>query len=232
MKKPKAILFDMGDTLIHQYGSDFMKGTRKLMTFANNPNNVSAQVVQDRATNFTKELSTLQEQHHHDYSCRSFQKYLFESFGLEMKISPDEQEIIFNRTAFDREVVKDLDVLLDLLKKQEIRVAILSNTTFSENTLRDELSLYNLQHTFEFVMATSEYTIRKPDKRIFEVALTKLNLNKEDVWYVGNSFKYDVIGANNAGIYPIWFNHEQKEPLTACSYTEIKNYQELIKLIK
>ncbi|WP_461615673.1 HAD family hydrolase [Clostridium sp. Marseille-QA1073] len=46
---------------------------------------------------------------------------------------------------------------------------------------------------FEFVISTSEYGFRKLDKRIFQLALKKLGLDNNQVWYIGNSFKYDVM---------------------------------------
>lgn len=60
-------------------------------------------------------------------------------------------------------------------------------------------------HSFEFILATSEYLFRKPDRRIFEMALKKAQLAPEEVWYIGDSYECDVLGAGNAGIFPVWY---------------------------
>jgi len=61
------------------------------------------------------------------------------------------------------------------------------------------------ENDFEFIMATSEYMYRKPNKRIFELALEKAELQPEDVWYVGDQYQCDIVGATNAGLFPVWY---------------------------
>lgn len=46
---------------------------------------------------------------------------------------------------------------------------------------------------------------RKPNKRIFQLALEKADLNPKDVWYIGDNYECDVVGARNAGIFPVWY---------------------------
>ena len=53
---------------------------------------------------------------------------------------------------------------------------------------------------------------RKPNKRIFELALEKADLNPEDVWYIGDNYECDVVGARNAGIFPVWYVGAKKTP--------------------
>lgn len=70
---------------------------------------------------------------------------------------------------------------------------------------------------------------------IFQLALKKLSLDNNQVWYIGNSFKYDVIGAQNAGIQAVWFNKQENNVdiekdngdfLEVNSYKEIEDYLE------
>ena len=58
---------------------------------------------------------------------------------------------------------------------------------------------------FEFILATSEYLFRKPNARIFRLALEKAGLDPEEVWYIGDNYGCDVVGARNAGIFPVWY---------------------------
>ena len=48
--------------------------------------------------------------------------------------------------------------------------------------------------------------IRKPDKRLFEIALMKSGLTSDKVWYCGDRYSNDVVGANNAGIFPVYYS--------------------------
>ena len=53
--------------------------------------------------------------------------------------------------------------------------------------------------------------IRKPDPRLFEIALLKAGLTADKVWYCGDSFRADVLGAREAGIFPVWYEDETVE---------------------
>ena len=45
---------------------------------------------------------------------------------------------------------------------------------------------------------------RKPDPRVFQNALARLGLAREEVVYVGDSWEHDMIGARDAGIRGDW----------------------------
>ncbi len=42
------------------------------------------------------------------------------------------------------------------------------------------------------------YMFRKPNRRIFDLALEKAGLNPEEVWYIGDDYECDVKGDLNA----------------------------------
>ncbi|MBN2794684.1 MAG: HAD family hydrolase [Clostridia bacterium] len=230
MRKPKAILFDLGDTIIMQSSGDFLKGTQTLLEYSDRKQD--AVLIQEYASKLEEEIKNVKEVSHFENSCRAFMKFLYEYHQVNFSISLEELEIIFNRVAFKRHLADDFYEYLNYLKSNDIRVAILSNTTFSEKTLRDELSIYDLEDAFEFVISTADYGIRKPDSRIFQLALNKLILEADTVWYIGNSFKYDVIGAHDSGIQPIWFNHEKNKPLKDLPYYECNSYLKLIEAME
>lgn len=37
------------------------------------------------------------------------------------------------------------------------------------------------------------------------MALEKAGLPAKDVWYVGDNYICDVVGAKNAGLFPVWY---------------------------
>ncbi len=54
-------------------------------------------------------------------------------------------------------------------------------------------------------IASSEYVFRKPNRRIFELALEKAGLQADEVWYIGDQYECDIKGAGQAGIFPVWY---------------------------
>ncbi|MGL4798932.1 MAG: HAD family hydrolase [Cellulosilyticaceae bacterium] len=225
----KAMLFDAGDTLIEYIKSHPLEGTRALLQIANNPNNVTAEEIQSYAMEMGQLFNDARESKGIEYSMRSFQRFLYEMHDVSFDIEPIQVENIFNQKAFIGKTMEGILTFLDELESRGIRKAILSNSSFSEEAIREELRNYGINdNRFEFVISTSEYGFRKPDKRIFELALRKLKLNADEVCYIGNSFKYDVEGAQNAKIFPIWFNkQENKGSYKNGEVLEVRTYKEI-----
>lgn len=49
------------------------------------------------------------------------------------------------------------------------------------------------------------YIFRKPNKRIFDLALEKAQLQPDEAWYIGDQYECDVKGSLNAGLFPVWY---------------------------
>ncbi|MGL5414156.1 MAG: HAD family hydrolase [Clostridium sp.] len=231
MDRPLAILFDIGDTLIEYHENNPLKGTEELLKYANNPYLITADEIQEYAVEMGEDFNKSRNTGGIEFTMRSFQRFLYEMHNILFNLKPLEIENIFNKFAFRGQAMPEALGFLEFLEEKGIRKAILSNSTFSEEAIREELRSYGIDdNRFEFVISTSEYGFRKPDKRIFELALKKLNLHYNQVWYIGNSFRYDVIGAKNTGIFPIWFNKQKDlnekldDGLEVKSFNEIKKY--------
>lgn len=84
--------------------------------------------------------------------------------------------------------------------KQKYRLAMVSN---SDGRAELKTVQHGLRDYLEFVIDSHNVGVEKPDKRIFEIACTELNLDSCDCVYVGDIYAIDVIGARSAGIEPI-----------------------------
>ena len=98
-----------------------------------------------------------------------------------------------------------IEEFLEFLFENRIRTGVISNISFSGKAVRDRIAQVVPENHFEFILATSEYMYRKPNKRIFDLALEKAGLMPEEVWYVGDQYECDIVGARNAGIFPVWY---------------------------
>ena len=109
--------------------------------------------------------------------------------------------------------------------KMHVEVAIITNGT----TQRQKAKIFNtnLISCFDTVIISEEVGFSKPDKRIFELALNKLNVQPEEALFVGDDIEKDIGGCLNAHIKGIWFNPHMKN-----NHTEIKPYAEINSLDK
>jgi FMN phosphatase YigB (HAD superfamily) len=118
------------------------------------------------------------------------------------------------------EPIDGVEEALKFLHNNSIRVAALSNATFSSTCISRELEKHNLAKYFEFVVSSADIGIRKPHSAPFELALSLFQLTSREVCYVGDSWNADIVGANSASILPIHFAEHFYEPST-----QIKHYQ-------
>lgn len=67
----------------------------------------------------------------------------------------------------------------------------------------------------------------KPNIKIFNYTLDKLDLKKEEVVHIGDLYGSDILGALNAGIDPIWINHRKGKNFGNLDITTVNDLQEL-----
>ena len=209
MKAPKMILFDYGQTLVNER-FDGIRGTEAVLKYAvKNKYKKTAQEIQYAANQMNQELGRFDPERRHLFQIevpnRMFTAYLYRSLGIELSIGPEDIDRIFWEASAPGTLTDGIADFLDFLTKTGIRTGIISNISYAGAVVKERIDRFLPGHSFEFILATSEYMYRKPNSRIFELALEMADLKPEDVWYVGDNYQCDVIGALNAGLYPVWY---------------------------
>jgi putative hydrolase of the HAD superfamily len=90
----------------------------------------------------------------------------------------------------------DVMPTLDRLKQMEVRMGVLSNWDYS---LHRVIEGFGLTKYFEFVLASMEEGVEKPDSRFFEIARKKLGLPAGEILHVGDNPVDDLRGAREVG---------------------------------
>lgn len=115
--------------------------------------------------------------------------------------------------------------------KMHVKVAIVTNGTFQ----RENAKIINttLNNYFNTIIISEEVGFAKPDKRIFELAINKLNVQPETALFVGDDIEKDIGGCQNANINGVWFNpHKIKNDTEVNPYAEIDSFDRLLSYIK
>jgi len=72
----------------------------------------------------------------------------------------------------------------------------------------------SLEPYFDEILVAGDVGIYKPDPRVFEIILSRLDEVPSRALYVGDSYQMDVVGAKSAGLSSVWLkNSENNEPL-------------------
>jgi putative hydrolase of the HAD superfamily len=88
--------------------------------------------------------------------------------------------------------------------RERAQVGIVSNNLRNEQ--QDKLRCCGLDRYIDALVVSEEAGVSKPDPRIFEMALQRLDCRPEEAVMLGDSWAADIVGAAAAGIRPVWFN--------------------------
>lgn len=233
MQKPKMIIFDAGKTLLNYLDIDTCRGVRAYTRYlTGNPRNLTVPEI-DREVNKVFETFEACRKQLFEVHEQTVLKLAFELLELKFSISIPEIERIIWENDSSIVPVDGAAELLDYLNKADIRTAVICNLDFSGNLLHERLDQVYPNNRFEFVIASSDYGIRKPSRQLFEAGIVKSGLRAEEIWYVGDKVKVDVNGAKNCGMIPILyksaFNAYGEIP---ADVTVVEDYRQLIQLLE
>jgi HAD superfamily hydrolase (TIGR01549 family) len=95
--------------------------------------------------------------------------------------------------------------IYQFLKKCKSRNLIISAVTDMQFQIQvRKLEKLNLIKYIDYLITSEEAGTEKPNKDIFELALSIMGLNADEVIMIGDSIEKDIAGANNVGIKPIY----------------------------
>lgn len=122
-------------------------------------------------------------------------------------------------------VYEDTYETLDRLRENYRLLLLTNGSPDLQNTklrITPELVPY-----FEQIVISGDFGRGKPDPTIFEHALSRISLNKDEVIMVGDNLMTDILGANSVGIKSVWINRHNKERNEVIPTYEIQHLQEL-----
>lgn len=105
------------------------------------------------------------------------------------------------------DLIPGADNLLHELIKMGYPLALVADGP--TDTFVNNLSPYGLYDLFDAYAISAEVGVPKPDRRMFDHALTQLNIDEHDygqVVMVGNSLSRDIKGANQIGMVSVWLD--------------------------
>ena len=98
---------------------------------------------------------------------------------------------------------EDVKPTLEILEKMGLKLGVLSQNPMTGRQLNDDLKTRLIATFFSVVLTSEDAGYDKPDPRFFEIGCKMIKLKNTELWYVGNRYHEDVVGARNAGITPV-----------------------------
>jgi HAD superfamily hydrolase (TIGR01549 family) len=98
---------------------------------------------------------------------------------------------------------KDAQSTLTILKNRGYRLGVISNAG-DDADVQNLIDKAGVRSFLDFILTSAAYGIRKPDPKIFHIALEQWGFLPQEVAMVGDTLGADVLGGKNAGLFTIW----------------------------
>ena len=108
-------------------------------------------------------------------------------------------------------LIDGAEEILGYFKKLGLKIGIISNTIFQEKYHLRELQRFGLFSYLDFYIFSSTFGVRKPHPRIFHEALYELEVDASQAVFVGDRLVEDVGGAQKAGMKGILKCHPGRD---------------------
>ncbi|MDX9991444.1 MAG: HAD-IA family hydrolase [Anaerolineales bacterium] len=122
---------------------------------------------------------------------------------------------------------------LTALRAGGCRLAIVSNAGDNKDVFQ-LVEKFKIEPYFDFVLTSAACGWRKPHPRIFELALAHWGFLPGNAVMVGDKLEADIAGANQAGIFSIWARRYAQIPeeVVIKPDAQVESLTEILKIIK
>lgn len=225
----KGLLIDLGNTVWYNKNFDFDQGLISIYEEVIKPK-VSLQEFLD----FTKQFKKVSYDNREEFeiSFVNYLNYLQTYFDFKFNKTLLELEYIFASNCENIELIEGIVDVLSFCKKNNIKIVCLSNSTFSSNTLFKQCQELKIDKYIDKLLSSSDNMFRKPNLNFFNLGIKALNLNNDEIVYIGNDIYFDIYGASRANLYSIWYNENKLKTVNNIDCLEVNNYKEVLYFFK
>jgi HAD superfamily hydrolase (TIGR01509 family) len=227
----KAVLFDLGNTLVGYYESaEFSSVLRRCLRECSEALGWSRDARREEAL---LEHALQLNIERRDLAVRPLGdrlRELFDPQGALDDVTLSTLGAAFLKPIFDlaRPCPQAL-IVLESLRRRGIMTAIVSNTPWGSpaSAWRTELARHGLLECVDAVVFCVDVGFRKPHRAPFDRALAMLDVAPTDALFVGDDPRWDVAGAQNAGLRAVLVDPRRMPGLEV-----IQNLEDIIRVVE
>jgi putative hydrolase of the HAD superfamily len=96
----------------------------------------------------------------------------------------------------------DAHHVVDTFRAKGVRLALITNGAAAPQ--RAKVVRFDLTHRFHHIQIEGEHGFGKPEERAYRHALAALGVEARDTWMVGDNLEWEVVAPQRLGIHAIW----------------------------
>jgi putative hydrolase of the HAD superfamily len=210
MSAPRAVLFDLDDTLTDRARSIERLAPEFLQRFGD----------ELKSGDVDEILGCIHAGDDGGYASREHLCVHLQSALRWRRVPAVEQLVAFWRDRFPQCNVERRGVTstLQTLHNRGLILGVISNGSMSSQYTK--LDVMGIRSLFSLILISEEAGIKKPDARIFRLALEKLRVLPSEAIFVGDNPELDVAGSRAVGVRGIWLNCRGDQPPEGISCQE------------
>ena len=211
MPKIKAIFFDLDDTLV-----DSRKAEKEAAYIFKKQFSEFDNINKEDFENLWHQIA-IEQYKRYDKGEISYKKHRvnrIKSIFSEFNVEKNDEEALDIFNIYLKEYQKNWKLFNDakkILKKMKRNYKLVLITNGDSVQQREKIRKTKIEKYFSEIIISGEVGITKPKKEIFELACTKIEEQPENCIMIGDSYKLDIQGAQNAGLNAIWVNRRGEE---------------------
>jgi putative hydrolase of the HAD superfamily len=213
MKLPRAILFDLDDTILIAFGPSQSQWQRTIDTFADRLGPIEATLIAAAIQTASTELWADPTRHKYwrhriadarrRIVARAFAALAEAGHPLPPAAVGDAMADAYN-ALHDEELsmFPDAHETLDRLKEWGVKLALITNGAAAPQ--RAKVVRFALEHRFDHIQIEGEHGFGKPEELAYTHAMEMLGVGPRETWMVGDNLEWEIEAPQRLGIYAIW----------------------------
>ena len=212
---PKAVLFDLDDTIVSAYKRPELAWTAVIGEFSGDLGSLSPAQTVAAIGAAARDFWADPQQHRiwrqkmrkarREIVARGFARLAAEGRAipgraLQTRIA-DRFSDYRNR---NMSLFPDAHATIDAFRARGVRLALITNGA-SEHQ-RAKIVRFELTHRFDHIQIEGEHGFGKPEERAYRHALRTLGVAAHEAWIVGDNLEWEVIAPQKLGIHAIWYD--------------------------
>lgn len=209
-ERPRAILFDLDDTILDDTGASDQLWREVIAEAAGDAGDLDAALLYAAIDRVRTWYWSDPERHRVGrQSLRAATAAIVAQAFCELGLERDDVGRWIATTYRDRREAA-IDVfpgavdLLERVRAMDVRTALLTNGAAEPQ--RAKIRRFDLERHFDLVLVEGELGAGKPDPRVYRTALDAFDVEPAAAWMVGDNLEWDVAAPQRLGIRGIWID--------------------------